>query len=200
LRVEGRKMSKSLGNFLTVRDALQLADKNVWRLVFLRTHPRSPLDYSSERLKEAQSSWARLENALLALDASTRNGLTQSEAARTFQDKFDTALSGDMNTPEALAAVFDAVTEYNRSSDESLAQAARAALEMLGFTFDERSVGDALTPQLLDMLVTLRNDARERRDWKGADQIRNQLKELGVVLEDTPEGTRWKIERYASNQ
>jgi cysteinyl-tRNA synthetase len=56
-------------------------------------------------------------------------------------------------------------------------------------------VGDALTPQLLDLLVTVRNDARERRDWKGADQIRNQLKEIGVVLEDTPEGTRWKIER-----
>jgi cysteinyl-tRNA synthetase len=100
-----------------------------------------------------------------------------------------------MNTPESLAAVFDAVTEYNRSGDVALAQVARAALETLGFTFEERSVGDALTPQLLDLLVTVRNDARERRDWKGADQIRNQLKEIGVVLEDTPEGTRWKIER-----
>jgi cysteinyl-tRNA synthetase len=194
LRVEGRKMSKSLGNFLTVRDALQLADKNVWRLVFLMTHPRSPLDYSAERLKQAESSWARLENALLSLDASTQNG-TQSEATRDFQEKLDGALLDDMNTPEALAAIFDAVSEYNRSGEVPLAHAARAALEMLGFTFEERSAGDALTPRLLDLLVTVRNDARERRDWKGADQIRNQLKEIGVVLEDTPEGTRWKIER-----
>jgi cysteinyl-tRNA synthetase len=194
LRVEGRKMSKSLGNFLTVRDALQLADKNVWRLLFLMTHPRSPLDYSSERLKQSETSWARLENALLSLDASTRNG-TVSDTSHAFQQKFEAALLDDMNTPEALAAIFDAVTEYNRSGDESLAHAARAALQTLGFTFEERSVGDALTPRLLDLLVTVRNDARERRDWKGADQIRNQLKELGVVLEDTPEGTRWKIER-----
>jgi cysteinyl-tRNA synthetase len=109
---------------------LQLADKNVWRLLFLMTHPRSPLDYSSERLKQAETSWARLENALLSIDASngdasTRNG-TSADAAQVFQQKFDAALLDDMNTPEALAAIFDAVTEYNRSGDESLARSARA--------------------------------------------------------------------------
>jgi cysteinyl-tRNA synthetase len=103
-----------------------------------------------------------------------------------------------MNTPEALAAVFRCghgiQPQRRRVAGEGGARRAGDA----GLHFEERSVGDALTPQLLDMLVTLRNDARERRDWKGADQIRNQLKELGVILEDTPEGTRWKIERGAA--
>jgi cysteinyl-tRNA synthetase len=195
LRVEGRKMSKSLGNFLTVRDALKLADANVWRLLFLMTHPRSPLDYSSKKLQEAQTAWNRLENALLEQTGANEYS---TPAAQGFRDKFEAALSDDLNTPEALAAVFDAVGEWNRAGDTQLAGAVRAALEMLGFTFQAQDIGDALTPRLLEVLINVRNDARERRDWKASDSIRDQLKNLGVVLEDTPEGTKWKIERGAT--
>jgi cysteinyl-tRNA synthetase len=200
LRVEGRKMSKSLGNFLTVRDALKLADANVWRLLFLMTHPRSPLDYSPKKLQEAQSAWARLENALLEHDSTSieySNG-AGSDAARAFQTQFDAALSDDLNTPEAIAAVFDAVGEWNRTQNVEVAQAARRAMEVLGFTFQAKEIGDALTPKLLDVLIKVRNDARERRDWKTGDNVRDELKTLGVVLEDTPDGTKWKIERGAT--
>ncbi len=199
LRVEGRKMSKSLGNFLTVRDALKLADANVWRLLFLMTHPRSPLDYSSKKLQEAQSAWARLENALLAQDsADIEYSIGENAAAASFQNAFDAALSDDLNAPEALAAVFDAVGEWNRAHNVAVAQLARRALETLGFTFLGREVGDALTPQLLEVLIRVRNDARERRDWKTSDRVRDELKTLGVVLEDTTDGTKWKLERHAN--
>ena len=194
LRVEGRKMSKSLGNFLTVRDALKLADANVWRLLFLMTHPRSPLDYSSKKLEETKSAWTRLQNALLEQKTGEIE-YSNDQATANFVAQFEAALSDDLNTPEAIAAVFDAVGEWNRTQNAQVAQAARAALETLGFIFQATEIGDALTPQLLGVLIQVRNDARERRDWKTSDQIRDQLKALNVVLEDTTDGTKWKIER-----
>jgi cysteinyl-tRNA synthetase len=194
-------MSKSLGNFLTVRDALELADRNVWRLLFLMTHPRSPLDYSSTRLQQSKNSWTRLLNVLADVEppadeaaALTAEAYT-SEAARAFLQKFNAALSDDLNTPDALAVAFDAVSDFHRGHDAELAQALRAGLQLLGFTFEAQSAGDELTPQLLDLLVEVRNDARERRDFKGSDLVRDKLKALGIVLEDTPQGTKWKIER-----
>jgi cysteinyl-tRNA synthetase len=192
LRVGGQKMSKSLGNFITVGDALELAPKNVWRLLFLSTHPRSPLDYNENKLEQAKSSWNRISNALL--EAPQHAQIPESEATRAFQTQFDSALSDDLNTPEALAAVFDAVSNFNRSGDQSLALAAKNALEALGFSFQTAAIGDTLTPQLLEILISVRNAARERRDFKTGDQIRDQLARIGVVLEDTIDGTKWKIE------
>jgi cysteinyl-tRNA synthetase len=187
--VGAQKMSKSLNNFVSVGDALQLASKNVWRLLFLQTHPRSPLDYNRAKLEQAQNSWNRLNNALREAPEAQ-----PSDAVRAFQLQFETALSDDLNTPEALAAVFDAVSDFNRSGDKGLGFAARTALETLGFSFETAPVGDTLTPQLLDILIQVRNEARERRDFKASDSIRDQLAALGVVLEDGIEGTKWKIE------
>ena len=194
LRVEGRKMSKSLGNFLTVRDALKKANANEWRLLFLQTHPRSPLDYSDTRLEQTKSSWARLENALG--EVGTVDFDRTSDLSQAFQTKFDAALADDLNTPDALSVAFDAISEFNRSADAALGAAIRANLEMLGFTFVAKSLGgNDVTPQLLDLLIEVRLAARERRDWKASDAIRDRLKELGIALEDTPAGTRWKLER-----
>ncbi len=190
LRVGGAKMSKSLNNFVSVGDALQLAPKNVWRLLFLSTHPRSPLDYGDSKLEQAKSSWNRLSNALQAAAETPEI----SEAARSFQLKFDAALSDDLNTPEALAAAFDAVSEFNRGGDGSLAYAAKAALQSLGFSFETAPIGDALTPKLLEILIGARNDARARRDFKTSDSLRDQLAQIGVTLEDGIDGTAWKIE------
>ena len=202
LRVGGQKMSKSLGNFVAFDAALGMAPKNVWRLLFLQTHPRSPLDYSpsdkdisltqpSKILEQAKSSWARINNALGQLE--DYNG-DKTEAARAFDAAFDAALCDDLNTPEALAAAFDAVTNFNRSADLSLAWATRDALEMLGFDFQTETMGDQLTPQLLELLIEVRDAARERRDFQASDQIRDRLKSLGIALEDGPEGTKWKRE------
>ena len=194
LRVEGRKMSKSLGNFLTVRDALKKANANEWRLLFLQTHPRSPLDYSDTRLEQTKSSWARIENTLES--TVEFDPASVSEAAQTFETKFDASLADDMNTPDALSVVFDAISDFNRSEDVSLGAAIRWKLEMLGFTFAAKSLGgNDVTPQLLDLLIDVRNAARERRDFKTSDAVRDRLKDLGIALEDTASGTRWKLER-----
>ena len=194
VQVEGKKMSKSLGNFLTVRASLELAPPNVWRLLFLMTHPRSPLDYSEERLQQTRNTWARLHAALSGAE-SVPASAEGAAVARDFQERFQSALADDLNTPVALAAVFEAITEWHRTHSAELVAAVRHAMESLGFEFApiELSNGtDELTPQLLQLLIEVRDIARERRDFPGADLIRNRLKELGVLLEDTVEGTRWK--------
>ena len=191
--VDGQKMSKSLGNFLSVKDALEIADRNEWRLFFLMTHPTSPLDYTEERLAQSQNAWARLYSSLhQAAPASEK-----SESAVRFEEKFQAALCDNLSTPSALAAVFEAVSQSNREGDASLAGAAKEALQVLGFTFETRAQNDLgdLSPALIEMLIQVRNSARERRDFKSSDEIRAKLAELKIVLEDTPEGTRWKIER-----
>jgi len=210
VQVDGKKMSKSLGNFLTVRQGLQIASPQVWRLFYLMTHPRSPLDYNEERLMQAKSAWGRLYSALSTHEAEpyrlfaaatangTPNGSAPDNAAvRHFRERFDAALADDLNTPIAFAAIFDAVSEWHRIHDDDLARVVRGALEMLGFTFEVQQPSDELgelAPRLIEMLVEVRREARERRDFKSSDNIRNELEKIGVLLEDTPEGTRWKME------
>ena len=193
VQVDGKKMSKSLGNFLSVAQALEIADKNIWRLFFLMTHPRSPLDYTLQRLEQARSAWQRLHSALSPLEP---NGQS-SESGAEFETKFIAALADDLSTPTALATAFDALSAANRDDDETLARAVRVQLEMLGFTFEPLESDDVgeLAPRLIEMLIEVRNDARERRDFAGADAIRQQLAELSIALEDGVEGTRWKIEK-----
>lgn len=209
VQVDGKKMSKSLGNFLTVRDALELAEPNVWRLLFVMTHPRSPLDYSSDKLAQSKATWSRLHAALSnllsppsPLSRAAGEGVARSDggegAAQEFRTKFFGALADDLNTPVALATAFDAVAQWRREGekDESLAREVRAALEVLGFTFeakDPQLAGDTLAPQLIELLIRMRHEARERRDFKTSDLVRDELKTLGVVLEDAPDGTRWKL-------
>jgi cysteinyl-tRNA synthetase len=201
VQVDGKKMSKSLGNFLTVRDALKLAETNVWRLLFLMTHPRSPLDYSGEKMAQSKATWARLYASLAALPERESTPAVEkkvSPAAQEFRARFDAALADDLNTPVALAAAFDALAQWRREgeADASLVYAVRAALEVLGFTFEasaSRLENDALAPQLIELLIRVRNEARERRDFKTSDVIRDELKNLEVILEDAPDGTRWKL-------
>jgi cysteinyl-tRNA synthetase len=192
LRVNGQKMSKSLGNFVTLADALELAPKNVWRLLFLQTHPRSPLDYTEKKLEMARSAWARIQNALGPLDLSQAE---PTEATKAFRESFEDRLADDLNTPEALAVAFEAVSEYNRSGDAALGVAVKEALAILGFSFEQAQVSDELTPRLVEILIDLRNQARERRDFKTGDAIRDRLKEVGIVLEDSPTGTKWKLDQ-----
>jgi cysteinyl-tRNA synthetase len=193
VQVDGKKMSKSLGNFITVEDALQLADRNVWRLLFLMTHPRSPLDYSAEKMQQSKNTWNRVHKSLISLPDESPEPSPQ---AQKFTEDFWAALADDLNTPVALATVFDALALWRRENeaDLSLAKAVREALESLGFLFETNEAGSSeLVGQLMDILIGVRNAARERRDFTTSDQVRDQLKELGIVLEDAVDSTKWHV-------
>lgn len=200
LRVGGQKMSKSLGNFVSVSDALNLAPKNVWRLLFLQTHPRSPLDYSEDKLVQAKSSWTRIANAVTAAlkdvpgQDAAEAGAQPTEASTAFAARFRGALADDLNTPESLAAVFEAVSEINRSHDTALALAVKSALESIGFSLETAAASEGIAGDLVDLIIEIRQDARERRDFKTSDLIRDRLGALGIVLEDSANGTTWKQE------
>ena len=206
LMVKGEEMHKSLGNFWTVRDALARWPPEVLRFFFLNAHYRSPVDFSPEALDEAARSYSRLQESVRSVEAERRRAPPQGKgdadlegATRKALEAFDTAMSDDFNTREALAAAFDYAREVNRAIG---AGAGRATLDGAAAAFD--TFGDvlglfarsgaetAITDDLVDLLIQLREDARTRKDFATADRIRDALGALGIVLEDARGGARWK--------
>ncbi len=222
LTVGGEKMSKSLGNFVTLRDALKRHGKNALRLLYLSTHYRSPLDYSEERAEGAKASLRRIRAALDAIrnrlaaetgeetEVSRERAmeLTQlvDESTRLFYD----AMDDDLNTAEALGYLFrmvgaaltiGATVKELPSYSEKLAlnllrERLTNLLAVLGFDVAEleapERLEDALSEQLLNLLIEVRGQLRQRRLFDLADLIRSKLGEFGIALEDTPQGTRWR--------
>jgi cysteinyl-tRNA synthetase len=206
LMVKGQEMHKSLGNFWTVDDALARWEPEVVRFFFLNAHYRSPADFSPEALDEAARSYERLRETVRSVDAERRRAAESGKAdadvaaaTRTATAAFDAAMSDDFNTREALAAVFDYAREVNRGLTVGLGTAALdAAADAFG-TFGDilglfRATGQdaALTDGLVDLLISLREDARKRKDFATADRVRDALSALGIALEDTRDGVRWK--------
>jgi cysteinyl-tRNA synthetase len=200
VRVNEEKMSKSLGNFFTVRDILKHYRPEEVRFLIINSHYRSPLNYADEQLDSARSSLTRLYTAL--------RGLTvQPDAAygRTYRDRFAAAMDDDFNTPEALAVIFELAHEVNRlrESGEPEAAQAGALLRELGGVLGLlqgdpevylRGGGAAGGPDEaeIEAWVARRNEARKNKDFAESDRIRDWLKEQGIVLEDTPQGTVWR--------
>lgn len=210
--IDQEKMSKSLGNFMTVQQAADRVGGEAVRLFVIGTHYRSPLDFSTQRLDETARALTRLYETLARADAaSPRWRDAQADAAVT--DQFCAAMDDDLNTSRAIGVVFETVRTINRLLDErQLAAAAspRCALakiaEVLGIANrDPRTVLEqtkhahlaesALDAAEIHRLVAARNAARKVKDFKQADAIRAALKAKGIVLEDTPAGTLWKVER-----
>ncbi|BCX88919.1 cysteinyl-tRNA synthetase [Methylomarinovum tepidoasis] len=198
VRVNQEKMSKSLGNFIRLRDVLQKYPGEVIRLCLLSSHYRSPLDFSEDSLKAAQAALTRLYTALRGLPKGE-----EGEEGRIWRQRFEAAMDDDLGTPEALAVLFDLAKEINRLRDCDPEKAARlgATLKTLGkvlgiLTQDPEAFLKGETADLSDeeieRLIEQRDQARKRRDWASADRIRDQLKKKGIVLEDTPQGTLWR--------
>ena len=204
VRVDDEKMSKSLGNFFTIREVLKKFDAEVVRLFILRAHYRSPLNYSDAHLEDARASLLRLYNALTEGfdgDASAANiDWTQGHTAR-FRD----AMDDDFNTPEALAVLFDLATELNRGGDPEVESRLRALAGVLGLL--AKDVGEARRSGLLgadaaqgagvsdaqiDALIAARGAAKKAKNFAEADRIRAELLAQGIVLEDTAAGTVWR--------
>ena len=192
------KMSKSLGNFFTIRDVLQVYDAETVRYFLMSGHYRSQLNYSDENLNQARTALERLYTAL--------RGLPVAEAAggEEYMARFQAAMNDDFNTPEAYSVLFDLARELNRVKGEGAAAAAGLAgrLRQLGGVlglleqdpeaFLKGAVGDEDEVVEIEALIKARNDARAAKDWPAADAARNRLTEMGIVLEDGPQGTSWR--------
>ena len=202
VQVDKEKMSKSLGNFFTVREILQRYEPEEIRYFILSSHYRSPLNYSDEHLDKARGALHRLYTALRDCEQSDSGDL---EAG--YEQRFRTAMNDDFNTPEALAVLFELTRAINRARERSDGEAARLATTLrvlagrLGILQSDpesylrsgpSDTGQGPTDQEIEALIARRERARAERDWEEADRIRNQLTELGIVLEDGSGGTLWR--------
>jgi len=201
VRVNQEKMSKSLGNFFTIRDVLAEHDPEVVRYLLVASHYRSAINYSLDSLVEARKSLTRLYTALEGVDADEQ--AVASEAA----ERFTAAMDDDFNTPVALAALFDLARDLNRAKSDQPAEAPRLAGELkrlagvLGLlqqvpeTFLKGAQQQvALSEEEIEAKIAERHDAKTSKDFARADAIRDELAALGIVLKDSREGTTWVIE------
>jgi cysteinyl-tRNA synthetase len=188
VRVDEEKMSKSLGNFFTVRDVLKKFDAEVVRFFILRAHYRSPLNYSDNHLEDAKGALTRLYTALKGTEGSTPIDWNSPYAAR-----FKAAMDDDFNTPEAVAVLFDLAARVN-AGEKALAGEMRALAAILGIL--QRSADSffqgGLDPGAIQGMIGAREAARKGKDFAEADRIRKELLARGVVLEDGPKGTTWR--------
>jgi len=212
--VDGTKMGKSLGNFITLKDAFKKHDPLAIRYFVLTSHYRSPLDFSQEAIEAAQKGLARIHAAVAAVrkalasagpegpDAGRQEALAELD---DFRKRFEEAMDEDFNTPQAIAALSDVVRWTNTYRADGRAD--KAVLEKASELFDclggdvlgivtERLLGEepagGLEAQLADLLVELRARMRKEKNFAVADAIRQELSKIGVELNDGPEGTTWK--------
>ncbi len=186
------KMSKSLGNFISIGEALEHWPPDAIRLWVLTSHYRTPLVYTDEALSAAKRGAERLR---VAARAQTTGGGEAVEAA-PYRERFMEALDDDLNTAKGLAALFDLAHEINRARDESRptgdAQAMLLELaDVLGLTLTEAETDIGAAP-FIELLITLREEARAAKQFELADRVRDGLGELGIALEDAAEGTLWR--------
>ncbi|ASJ14119.1 cysteine--tRNA ligase [Thermococcus radiotolerans] len=216
LMVNGEKMSKSLGNFVTIREMLERYDPEVIRLFVLQRHYRSPLDYTEEGMEHAKNNLERLYNTLenirVAMERAEisfkwdQEEFDAYEAIRNAREKFYEAMDDDFNTAEAMKAVFEASNAVNRyltkveKPKESILRKAmeffRIVSEVFGIFedyFREQRAGEE--EALIRLLIDVRAQLRKQRNFTLADKIRAELREMGIQLEDTPQGTIWKRAR-----
>jgi cysteinyl-tRNA synthetase len=196
VRVDDEKMSKSLGNFFTIKEILRKYDPEVLRFFILRAHYRSPLNYSDTHLDDARQALTRLYTALRTANTDPPSIDWDEPHALRFRD----AMDDDFNTPEACAVLFDLAAELNRSKSAPLAGQLRGLAGLLGllgrdpqvFLQAAPSEGGELTAEQIESLISERAAAKAKKDYTAADRIRADLLSAGVVLEDGAGGTRWR--------
>ena len=192
LNIDNEKMSKSLGNFFTIRDVLQKFDAETVRFFVVRSHYRSPLNYSDVHLEDARGALKRLYTALdLVAPAQVAIDWSQPHAAR-----FKAAMDNDFATSEAMAVLLDLAAEVNRGKSPELAGLLKALGGCLGILQGEPKAflraGTQLDEATISGLIAQRAAAKKAKDFAEADRIRNELLSKGIVLKDSPTGTTWE--------
>ena len=202
VRVDNEKMSKSLGNFFTVREVLEHYPAEVVRYLLVASHYRSPINYSDHGLTQARAALERLYMAVRGIDTDTAHDLINSQ----YEKAFCAAMNDDFNTAVALSALFDLARDLNRlrgEDDTKAAQLARLLKKLAGvlgllqgsaegFLRQGEAEIDAAT---VESLIAQRIQARADKNWALADELRDRLTAMNVVLEDGPQGTQWRIEK-----
>jgi len=195
----GRKMSKSLGNFFTIRDVLKSYDPEVVRFFILKAHYRSPLNYSDAHLEEAKGALERFYNGLKGLPEAAPAG------GEAFVERFGAAMDDDFNSPEACAVLFEMIREVNRLRESDVQAAAGLAAQLkqlasvLGVlqlepeAFLQAGAAGKVDAAEVEALIAARLQARADKNWAESDRIRDQLMAMGVVLEDGKGGTTWRL-------
>jgi cysteinyl-tRNA synthetase len=202
LRIDDEKMSKSLGNFFTIREVLEKYSPEVIRYFLISSHYRSGINYSEDNLSQAQAALERFYNALKGIDA----GAVAPKADTVYEKSFRAAMEDDFNTPEAIGALFDLAREINRlKQDDADAAAGLSALlislgsvlGVLQLPADDflRQGSENIDTLYIEELIARRNTARADKDWAMADQIRDELQVLNVILEDKDGVTSWRFEK-----
>lgn len=206
LNIDNHKMSKSAGNFFTVRDISEKYDLQVLRFFMLSAHYRSPLNFSAELMQAAQNGYDRIVTAVENVNFLTESAKEGEETAQEreleeqakgYVAKFEEAMEDDFNTADALAAIFELVKFVNTNTDgehtRAYLQALKKEITMLadicGLIVEKKQ---ELLPEDIEALIQERQDARKAKNFARADEIRNELLEKGIVLEDTREGVKWK--------
>jgi cysteinyl-tRNA synthetase len=196
VRVDDEKMSKSLGNFFTIREVLKKFDPEVVRFFILRAHYRSPLNYSDLHLDDARSALTRLYTALKDTEADNQPLDWEEPHAKRFAE----AMNDDFNTPIAIACLFDLVTAVNRDKSPALARQLRALGGVIGLLgrhpqafLQGRSAAGGLSDEQVSVQIAARAQAKKEKQFADADRIRAELLEQGIMLEDKPGGiTEWR--------
>lgn len=208
VNVDNEKMSKSLGNFILVRDAIREVGGQVLRFFYLGTHYRNPINYSAEILEQAKNGLERLKNSVHNLNhllSVVKNEWEVSEALQhelgQMRQSFIEKMDDDLNTADAISVMFDlarsanayaAGNKWNRSELTAYLQLFNELGGVLGLHLMESN--EDLLDEEIEALIQERNEARRERNFKRADEIRDQLKAKGILLEDTPQGVRWRRE------
>lgn len=197
VQVDNEKMSKSLGNFFTIRNVLEQYGAETVRYFLLSSHYRSQLNYTQENLDQAHSALERLYTALRDITPQQAD----EEVRNAYWQSFQQAMDDDLNAPEAMSVLFEIARDINRNRDTDAAKAAQLAhvlielAEVMGLlqqSPQEFLQGDDDDVAKIEALIAKRNQAREDKDWAAADEARDELTNMGIVLEDGAEGTRWR--------